>query len=118
VICCEHLIVLLYPAMITRDLSLPALNTSRAKVKNKAKLENKAKVENKAKMENKAKVENKTPVKTTTIKVERDGMPIHRYDVKVKVEEHNKVKVYSPEQKPTWPTYRQGRNNRSWGNTK
>jgi hypothetical protein len=31
----------------------------------------------------------------TTIKVERDWMPIHRCDVKVKVKEYNKVKVES-----------------------
>jgi hypothetical protein len=40
-------------------------------------------------------VEKKTPVETTTIKEERDAMPIHRCDMKVKVEEHNKVKVES-----------------------
>jgi hypothetical protein len=72
-----------------------ALNTSGAKVENMAKVENKAKVEYKAKVENKAKMEKKTPAKQTTIKVQRDGMPIHRCDVKVKVEENNKVKVES-----------------------
>jgi hypothetical protein len=46
-------------------------------------------------VENKAKVEKKTPAETTTIKVERDGMPIHKCDMKVKVEENNKVKVES-----------------------
>jgi hypothetical protein len=75
--------------MIKRDLSLPDLNTSGAKV------ENKAKVEKKVKVEKKTKVKRKTPAKTTTIEVERDGMPIHRCDVKVKIEEHNKVKVES-----------------------
>jgi hypothetical protein len=50
-----------------------------------------------AKVENKARVENKrnTPTETTTIKVERDWMPNHRCDVKVKVVEDNKVKVES-----------------------
>jgi hypothetical protein len=43
----------------------------------------------------KGKVEKKTPAKMTTIKVERDGVPIHRCDMKVKVEENNKVKVES-----------------------
>jgi hypothetical protein len=52
-------------------------------------------VENKVKVENKAKLEKKTPAEMTTIRVERDGKPVHRCDVKVKVEEHNKVKVES-----------------------
>jgi hypothetical protein len=65
--------------MITSDLSLPSLNTSWAKLENKVKVENKR----------------NTPAETTTIKVERDWMPIHRCDVKVKVEEDNKVKLES-----------------------
>jgi hypothetical protein len=69
--------------MITRDLSFPALNTSGSKV------------DNKAKVENKAKVKRKTPAEMTAIKVEQDGMPINRCNVKVKVEEYNKVKVES-----------------------
>jgi hypothetical protein len=63
--------------MITNHFSLQAVNISESKV------------------ENKVKVEKKTPAETTTIKVERDGMPIHRCDIKVKVEENNKVKVES-----------------------
>jgi hypothetical protein len=66
--------------MITTNLSLPALNTSGTKV------ENMEKVENKAKVENKVKREKKTAAEHTTIKVERDGMPIHRCVMKVKVE--------------------------------
>jgi hypothetical protein len=79
--------------MITRDLSLPALNTGGDKVENKAKVENKVKVEKKERLKKKAKVKRKTPAEMTMIKVEQDGMPIHRCDVKVKVEEYNKVKV-------------------------
>jgi hypothetical protein len=56
--------------MITSDLSLPSLNTSWAKVENKR----------------------NTPAKKTSIKVERDWIPNHRCDVKVKVEKYNKVK--------------------------
>jgi hypothetical protein len=55
--------------MITRDLSLPALNTSGAKVENKAKLENKVKVENKEKVKKKVKVKSNTPAEMTMIKV-------------------------------------------------
>jgi hypothetical protein len=40
-------------------------------------------------------VKRKTPAEMTTIKVERDGMTIHRNDVKVKVQEYDKVKVES-----------------------
>jgi hypothetical protein len=69
--------------MITNDFSLPAVNTSGAKV------------ENKAKVESKAEVDNKIHAKTTMIKGERDVMPIHRCDVKVKVKENNQVKVES-----------------------
>jgi hypothetical protein len=50
--------------MITKDLSLPALNTSGAKV------ENKVKVENKEKVKKKAKVKRNTPAETTTVKVD------------------------------------------------
>jgi hypothetical protein len=50
------------------DLSLPGLSTSGSKV------------------EKKVKVEKKTSAETTTIKVERGGMSIHRCDMKVKVE--------------------------------
>jgi hypothetical protein len=81
--------------MITSDLSLPALNTSGAKVENKVKVENKAKVENKEKVKKKVKVKRNTPTKTSTITVEQDWMPIRICDVKVKVEEDNKVKVES-----------------------
>jgi hypothetical protein len=79
-ICCEHLIVLLYPARITTDLSFPALNTTGAKVEDMVKVENKTKVENKSEMEK------KTHAEHTMIKVDQDGMPIHRCDMKVKVE--------------------------------
>jgi hypothetical protein len=69
--------------MITNYFHLPAVNTSRAKV------------ENKAKVESKAEVDTKTHAKTTMIKGERDIVPIHRCDVKVKVKENNQVKVES-----------------------
>jgi hypothetical protein len=75
--------------MITRDLSLPALNTSGATVQNKTKVENKVKVENKEKVKKKAKVKRNTPAETTTIKEERYSMPI------CSLEEDNKVKVES-----------------------
>jgi hypothetical protein len=52
-------------------------------------------VENKSKVENKVEIEKKTHAEHTTIKAGRDGMPIHRCDMKVKVEENNKVKVES-----------------------
>jgi hypothetical protein len=62
--------------MITSELYLPSLNTSWVKVENR-----------------------NTPADTTSMKVEQDGMPNHRYDVKVKEEEEeeedNKVKVES-----------------------
>jgi hypothetical protein len=67
------LIVLLYPEMITSELYLQSLNTSWAQGENKR----------------------NTPANTTSMKVERDWMPNHRCDVKVKVEEDNKVKVES-----------------------
>jgi hypothetical protein len=47
------------------------------------------------KVESKAGVDNRTHAKTTMIKGERDVMPIHRCDVKVKVKENNQVKVES-----------------------
>jgi hypothetical protein len=59
--------------MITSDLSFLSLNTSWAKVENKR----------------------NTPAETTSMKVEQDWMPNHRCDVKVKLEEDNKVKVES-----------------------
>jgi hypothetical protein len=77
------LIFIPYPEVITNDLSLSALNTSGVKV------------ENKAKVENKKKMDNKTHSKTTMIKEEQDVIPIHRCDMKVKVEEKNQVKVDS-----------------------
>jgi hypothetical protein len=69
--------------MITNNFYLLAANTSGAKVKNKVKVESKAEVDN------------KTHAKTNMIKVERDVMPIHRCDVKVKVKENNQLKVES-----------------------
>jgi hypothetical protein len=101
------LIVLPYPTIITNDYSFPALKISGYKV------------ENKVKVDSKAKVGNKTHAKTTMIKVEPYGMPIHTCDVKVKVKENNQVKVESlfPGAKANLtdlPTYRLGLNNCSW----
>jgi hypothetical protein len=69
--------------MITNNFSFPDLNTSGDKM------------ENKAKIEIKAKVDNKTHAKRAMIKGEPYVMPIHTYDVKVKVKENNQVKVES-----------------------